>query len=53
LASGGYDDTAKIWNIEKNFEAICDLRGHKDTVHSLCFYKAGEEERLISGGADN
>ena len=52
LASGGYDDKAKLWNLEKACEAIGDpLAGHRDSVYSVGFSADGET--LVSGGCDS
>lgn len=52
LASGGYDDKAKLWNLEKNYEAIGEaLSGHRDSVFSVSFSDDGKT--LVSGSADH
>jgi F-box/WD-40 domain protein MET30 len=47
LATGSYDTTIKIWNIETG-EVIQTLRGHTSTVRTLQF----DESKLISGSFD-
>ncbi|KAF4119324.1 F-box and WD-40 domain protein MET30 [Geosmithia morbida] len=47
LATGSYDATIKIWNIETG-EVMRTLRGHTSTVRTLQF----DESKLISGSFD-
>ena len=47
LATGSYDTTIKIWNIETG-EVIRTLRGHNSTVRCLQF----DDSKLISGSFD-
>ena len=47
LATGSYDTTIKIWNIETG-EVLQTLRGHTATVRTLQF----DESKLISGSFD-
>lgn len=47
LATGSYDTTIKIWNIETG-EVMRTLRGHTATVRTLQF----DESKLISGSFD-
>ncbi|KYK56492.1 sulfur controller-2 [Drechmeria coniospora] len=47
LATGSYDTTIKIWNIETG-EVIRTLRGHTSTVRCLQF----DDSKLISGSFD-
>ncbi|KJZ74962.1 Putative E3 ubiquitin ligase complex SCF subunit scon-2 [Hirsutella minnesotensis 3608] len=47
LATGSYDTTIKIWNIETG-EVMRTLRGHTSTVRTLQF----DESKLISGSFD-
>ncbi|KAK5989867.1 putative E3 ubiquitin ligase complex SCF subunit scon-2 [Cladobotryum mycophilum] len=47
LASGSYDTTIKIWNIETG-EVIRTLRGHTSTIRTLQF----DDSKLISGSFD-
>ncbi|KAK3934324.1 quinon protein alcohol dehydrogenase-like superfamily [Diplogelasinospora grovesii] len=47
LASGSYDHTIKIWDIETG-EEIRTLRGHTGTIRSLQF----DDSKLISGSLD-
>ena len=48
LASGSYDKTIKIWNIEDR-SIMSTLSGHKGGVSSLCSVKEGV---LVSGSRD-
>ncbi|KAK0711934.1 WD40-repeat-containing domain protein [Lasiosphaeris hirsuta] len=48
LASGSYDATIKIWNIETG-EEIRTLRGHTRGIRALQF----DDSKLISGSLDN
>ncbi|KAK4123025.1 WD40 repeat-like protein [Parathielavia appendiculata] len=48
LATGSYDATIKIWNIETG-EEICTLRGHTRGIRALQF----DDSKLISGSLDN
>lgn len=48
LATGSYDTTIKIWNIETG-EEIRTLRGHTSAVRTLQF----DGNKLISGSLDN
>lgn len=47
LATGSYDTTIKIWNIETG-EVLRTLRGHTSTVRTLQF----DDGKLISGSFD-
>ena len=47
LATGSYDSTVKIWNIETG-EVIRTLRGHTGTVRTLQF----DDGKLITGSFD-
>lgn len=47
LATGSYDTTVKIWNIETG-ECIRTLRGHTSAVRTLQF----DDSKLISGSFD-
>ncbi|GAB0135319.1 E3 ubiquitin ligase complex SCF subunit scon-2 [Epichloe bromicola] len=47
LATGSYDTTIKVWNIETG-EVIRTLRGHTSTVRTLQF----DDSKLISGSFD-
>ncbi|KAG6019289.1 hypothetical protein E4U41_003309 [Claviceps citrina] len=47
LATGSYDTSIKIWNIETG-EVIRTLRGHTSTVRTLQF----DDSKLISGSFD-
>lgn len=47
LATGSYDTTIKIWNIESG-EVIRTLRGHSGAVRTLQF----DDSKLISGSFD-
>ncbi|KAK1249768.1 hypothetical protein MKX08_009771 [Trichoderma sp. CBMAI-0020] len=47
LATGSYDTTIKIWNVETG-ECIRTLRGHTSTIRTLQF----DEGKLISGSFD-
>ncbi|KAG6006717.1 hypothetical protein E4U54_000130 [Claviceps lovelessii] len=47
LATGSYDTTIKIWNVETG-EVIRTLRGHTSTVRTLQF----DDSKLISGSFD-
>ncbi|KAL6866997.1 WD40-repeat-containing domain protein [Trichoderma novae-zelandiae] len=47
LATGSYDTTIKIWNVETG-ECIRTLRGHTSTVRTLQF----DDAKLISGSFD-
>ena len=48
LATGSYDTTIKIWNIETG-EEMRTLRGHTSAVRTLQF----DDNKLISGSLDN
>ena len=48
LASGSYDKTIKIWNIEDR-SIMSTLSGHTRTVSALCYVKEGV---LVSGSWD-
>ncbi|KAK1756384.1 hypothetical protein QBC47DRAFT_299091 [Echria macrotheca] len=48
LATGSYDATIKIWNIETG-EEIRTLRGHQRGIRALQF----DDSKLISGSLDN
>ena len=48
LASGSYDTTIKIWNIEDR-SIMSTLSGHTDIVSALCSVKEGV---LVSGSGD-
>ncbi|KAH0528302.1 hypothetical protein TsFJ059_003185 [Trichoderma semiorbis] len=47
LATGSYDTTIKIWNVETG-ECIRTLRGHTSTIRTLQF----DDAKLISGSFD-
>ncbi|KZZ95845.1 sulfur controller-2 [Moelleriella libera RCEF 2490] len=47
LATGSYDTTIKIWNVETG-EVLRTLRGHTGTVRTLQF----DDSKLISGSFD-
>ncbi len=47
LATGSYDRTIKIWDIESG-EVLRTLHGHEHGIRTLQF----DEDRLISGGMD-
>ncbi|PHH86782.1 hypothetical protein CDD83_9762 [Cordyceps sp. RAO-2017] len=47
LATGSYDTTIKIWNMETG-EVVRTLRGHTSTVRTLQF----DDSKLISGSFD-
>lgn len=49
IATGSYDHSIKIWNVEKEKE-LATLKNHDFTVFSLLETKKGN---LISGGGDN
>ena len=49
LASGSWDNTIKIWNIE-NRSIMSTLSGHTDIVTALCYVKEGV---LVSGSWDD
>ena len=48
LASGSWDKTIKIWNIEDR-SIMSTLSGHTETVSALCYVKEGV---LVSGSLD-
>ena len=48
LASGSYDTTIKIWNIEDR-SIMSTLSGHTETVRALCYVKEGV---FVSGSWD-
>jgi F-box/WD-40 domain protein MET30 len=48
LASGSYDATIKIWNVDTG-EEIRTLRGHQAGIRALQF----DDSKLISGSLDN
>ena len=48
LASGSWDTTIKIWNIEDR-SIMSTLSGHTDAVSALCYVKEGV---LVSGSLD-
>jgi len=50
IASGGSDCTVQIWNSD-SYEHITGIKGHIDSVWSLCF--GHDEDIIISGGGDN
>ncbi len=50
LATGGWDKTVTLWNVETQ-TAYCTLKGHTGEIHALAFSKDGK--LLVSGGADN
>ena len=50
LASGSYDNTIKLWNLETKTE-IATLEGHHGWVNSVAFYH--NETLLASGSGDN
>ena len=49
LASGSWDKTIKIWEIEKR-ALMCTLCGHNDIVYVVCYIREG---LLVSGSRDN
>jgi eukaryotic-like serine/threonine-protein kinase len=49
LASGSYDQTVKLWNLDTGDE-IVTLRDHTDSVNSVAFSPKGD--RLASAGHD-
>ena len=49
LASGSYDKTIKLWDVEKQ-ECIETLVDHKDTIFDLAFFG---DRILVSGSRDN
>ena len=50
LASGSWDNTIKLWNLETKTE-IATLKGHKNLVTSVAFNYNGT--LLASGSEDN
>ena len=50
LASGSYDKTIKLWNVESRTE-VATLEGHSDYVKSVAFNSEGT--LLASGSYDN
>ena len=50
LASGSYDNTIKVWNIEEKREEFT-LNGHSSSVYSVSFSPDGKY--LASGSGDN
>ena len=50
LASGSYDNTIKLWNLETKTE-IATLEGHHGWVNSVAFNHNGT--LLASGSGDN
>jgi len=49
LASGGYDNTVKLWNVE-NGKVIRNFRGHTGIVTDVAF---GPDGRLILSAGDD
>lgn len=49
LATGSFDNTVRLWSLETGTELIA-LRGHRASVHALCFDRSGE--RIIAVGDD-
>jgi len=49
LASGGQDNTVRVWDAETGRE-LAVLRGHDNTVHSVVYTRDGS--RIASGGRD-
>ena len=50
LATGGWDRTVTLWNVETQ-TAYCTLKGHTAEIYALAFSDDGKF--LVSGGADN
>jgi len=51
LASGGGDDTIRVWNLDQTSASSTVLNGHRDDVNSVVFSPDGAS--LASGSDDN
>jgi WD40 repeat protein len=58
VASGGYDKTARVWDVASGRQIVC-FAGHTDTVRSVRFVRdtglaisGGDDERLCVWGMD-
>ncbi|PAV19949.1 nucleotide-binding-oligomerization-domain like receptor [Pyrrhoderma noxium] len=50
IASGSFDNTICIWDIENRKLAVGPLNGHTDSVNSVAY--SGDGKRLVSGSRD-
>ena len=49
-ASGGYDKTARVWDVATGKE-LCRFEGHSEAVHCLTF--TPDSRQVLSGGYDH
>jgi len=49
LASGGWDNTVRLWNLE-TFTEVHELKGHNDWVREVCI--SYDNEYILSGSQD-
>jgi WD40 repeat protein len=50
LATAGYDNTVRLWNLQQYRPPLTDFKGHKGEVWSVSFSPDGE--MLATAGAD-
>eukprot|EP00957_Ditylum_brightwellii_P086381 6572838-Ditylum_brightwellii.AAC.1 len=51
MASGSWDKTIKLWNVEDQ-ALVGTLKGHSDSVFSLAVYESQGVVYVASGSAD-
>lgn len=51
LATCSADNTAKIWNVEKNFELLLTLQGHQRWVWDCAF--SADSAYLVTASSDH
>ena len=50
MASGGGDFGVRVWSVEREYEQVACLEGHRDYVRAVAF--SPDNTHLASGSAD-
>jgi WD40 repeat protein len=53
LATGGAENTVKIWDVQTGRELLPTLRGHHGEVYTLAFSPVGDGRWVASAGEDS